>query len=66
VLVQLLEEEGALEAHLLHAAAESLEAEARVVVAVFDVANAPAQFDAFPVVGGFDRGREVFLGVCAG
>ena len=36
------------------------------VVGVFDVGYAPAEVDAFAVVGGFDGGGEVFLGVGAG
>jgi hypothetical protein len=66
VFVQLLKEKGALEAHLLDAAVEAQDALARAVVAVFDVGDAAAQVDAFSVVGGFDRGGEVFLRVRAG
>lgn len=66
MLVELLEQEGALEPHLLDAPVEAQDALARRVVGVFDVGYAPAQVDAFAVVGRFDGGGKVFLGVGAG
>ena len=61
VLLQLVQQEGALEAHLLDAAVQALDALSCAVVVLLDVVDAPAQFDAFAVVGGLDRGREVLL-----
>ena len=52
---------GALEAHVLDAAVQALDALSCAVVVLLDVVDAPAQFDAFAVVGGLDRGREVLL-----
>jgi putative intracellular protease/amidase len=66
VFVELLEEEGALEAHLLDAAVEAQDALARAVVGFFDVVDAAPEIDAFAVVGGFDGRRQVFLRVGAG
>lgn len=63
MLVELLEEEGALEAHFLDSAVEPDDAGAGAVVGVVDVGYAPLEVDAFAIVGGFDRGREVFLTV---
>lgn len=60
VLVQLLEQECALEAHLLDAAVQACDAQARAVVVLFNVGYAAAEVDAFAVVGAFDRRREVF------
>lgn len=65
MFVELLEEEGALEAHLLHAAVEAQDSLTGGVVGLFDVVNAAAELDAFAVVGGFDGGGEVFLRVGA-
>jgi hypothetical protein len=66
VLVQLFEEKGALEAHLLDSAVQTGYPQARAVIVVFNVGYSAAQLDAFPVVGGFDRWRQVFGGDCAG
>jgi hypothetical protein len=60
VFVQLLKEKRALQPHLLDAAVQARDAQARAVVVLFDVGYAAAEVDAFPVVGAFDRGREVF------
>jgi hypothetical protein len=54
VFLELVEEEGALEAHLLDAPVQALDALSCAVVVLLDVVDAPAQFDAFAVVGGFD------------
>lgn len=61
VLVDLLEEEGALETHLLDAAVQARDAQTGAIVVLLNVVDAPADVDAFPVVGAFDRGWEVFL-----
>jgi hypothetical protein len=66
VLVDLLEEEGALEAELGDATVLADDARVVGVVGVGDVVYTASQVDAFAVVGGFDRGREVFLRVCEG
>jgi hypothetical protein len=65
VFVELLEEKGALESHFLDASIKAQDALAGRVVGLFDVVDAPAEVDAFAVVGGFDRGREIFLRVRA-
>jgi hypothetical protein len=59
--MQLLEEEGALQSHLGDGAIETLDAKASTVVVFFDIVDAAAQLDAFPVVGGLDRGGQVFV-----
>jgi hypothetical protein len=56
VLVELFEQEGALETHLLDAPIEAQDALAGGVVGFFDIVNAASQVDAFAVVGGLDRG----------
>lgn len=61
VLLQLLEEKGTLESHLLDAAVQPCDALARAIVVLFNVGDAAAELDAFSVVSGFDRGREFFL-----
>lgn len=61
VLLQLLEEEGALEPHLGDASVQPFDAEARAVVVLFDVVDAAPQLDAFAVVGCLDRRWEVLL-----
>lgn len=62
VLVQLLEKECALEAHLLDAAVQACDAQARAVVVLFNIGYAAAEVDAFAVIGPFDRRGEVFRG----
>jgi hypothetical protein len=62
VFHELVEEKCALEAHLGDCAAEAFDAQARAVVAIFDVVDAAAELDAFSVVSCFDRWREIFLG----
>jgi hypothetical protein len=66
MFVQLLQQECALEAHLLDSAIQACDAQARAVVVLFDVGYAAAEVDAFAVVGTFDRGGEVFGGDGAG
>lgn len=65
MLVELLEKEGAFKTHLLDAAIQAQDPLARGVVGFLDVIDASAEVDAFAVVSGFDRGREVFLRVGA-
>lgn len=54
MLVELLEEEGALKAHFCDCAVEPLYAEPRAVVVLLDVIDPSSEFDAFAIVGGFD------------
>lgn len=54
MFINLFEEEGALEAHLLDSAVEARDAQAGAVVGVFNVGDAAAQVDAFSVVCCFD------------
>lgn len=60
VLVQLLEEEGALQPHLLYGAVQTIDAQARAVVVLLNVVYAAPQLDAFAVVCRLDRRGEVF------
>lgn len=62
MFVELLKKECALESHLLDAAVQACNAQARAIVVLFDVGYAAAEVDAFSVVGAFDRGRKVFGG----
>jgi hypothetical protein len=54
VLVELLEEEGALQTHLLDAPVQAQDALAGRVVGLLNVVDAPAEFNAFAIVGAFD------------
>lgn len=65
MLVQLFKEEGSFQPHLGDCAVKSLDSEAGAVVVFFDVVDAPAEFDAFSVVGDFDGWGEVFLRICS-
>jgi hypothetical protein len=51
----LLEEEGALKTHFGDCAVEALYAKPSAVVVLFYVIDPSPEFDAFPIVGGFDR-----------
>jgi hypothetical protein len=62
VLVKRFEQECAFESHLLNTPVQPVDARAGAVVGVFDVGYAPPEVDAFPVVGGFYAGWEVFGG----
>jgi hypothetical protein len=62
MLVQLLEEECAFKAHLLDPAMEALDAQARAIVAIFNVGDTPSEIDTFFVVCLFYRRRKVRLG----
>lgn len=64
VLLELLEEEGALESHLLDATVQTADAYARAIVTVFNVGYAPSEINAFLVVSFLHRRREVCLGKC--
>ena len=66
VFVELLKKECALESHLLDAAVQACDAQARAIIVLFDVGYAAAEVDAFSVVGAFDRGRKVFGGDSTG
>lgn len=66
VLVELFKKKGALEAHLLDPAIQTGYPQARAVIVVLDIGYSATQFNAFPVVGGFDGWRQVFRSDCAG
>jgi len=61
VLVELLEKEGALQTHLLHAPVQAQDALAGRVVGLFDVVDAATDVDTFAVVCAFDRRRKILL-----
>ena len=59
--LQLFKQEGALKAHLLDAAIQALYALSCAIVVLFNVVDAPAQVNAFAVVGGLDGRWQIFL-----
>lgn len=63
-LVELFEEECALEAHLHDRTVETADPQASRVIVLFNVVNAAAELDAFPVVGRLHGWGEVFMRVC--
>lgn len=61
MLIDLLEEEGSLQPHLLDTTVETRDTKASAVVVLLDVIDAPAQVDAFAVIGCFNRWWKVLL-----
>ena len=62
VFVQLLEEESAFKAHLLDPAMKALDAQARAIVAILNIGDAPSEIDTLFVVCLLYRRRKVRLG----
>lgn len=61
VLVDLLEKESSLQTHLLDTAVKARDAQARAIIVLFDVVDAPTNLNAFAVICCLDRRWKVFL-----